>query len=359
MTKNSAPIHIAVIGTGMSGATCASSLQHEGFKVTVLDKSRCYGGRMASRRVSWIDDAGAVQVAELDQGAQSFTVRQPRFRALISRAEAMGLVSYWAPHVHTHWPVNDPLDIFLPLPNMKSLPKHLLANVPAHLAYQAQRLERSHQAWYTVSSDGQRLGPFSHVVLAMPPAQAATLLAGHHDVWANTLAAVPSEPCWTLMAVTEDINWSWDIVEPESGPFASVTRHDRKPGRTAPVGCSSWIAHASADWSAEHLDDDPQAVNLALQEAMATLFSLNHPLRWCYSTVHRWRYAAPAAVTSNGRPFAWDEASGLGVCGDYLGGGNVEGAWHSGDELADTMAMHLEKLQAQQELEPTQSAVAA
>jgi predicted NAD/FAD-dependent oxidoreductase len=30
------------------------------------------------------------------------------------------------------------------------------------------------------------------------------------------------------------------------------------------------------------------------------------------------------------------------VCGDYLGGGDVEAAWRSGDELADTMAAWLE-----------------
>jgi predicted NAD/FAD-dependent oxidoreductase len=31
------------------------------------------------------------------------------------------------------------------------------------------------------------------------------------------------------------------------------------------------------------------------------------------------------------------------VCGDFLAGGGVEGAWRSGDELADTVAAALEE----------------
>ena len=33
---------------------------------------------------------------------------------------------------------------------------------------------------------------------------------------------------------------------------------------------------------------------------------------------------------------------GLGVCGDYLAGGDVEAAWRSGDELADTLVAWLD-----------------
>jgi hypothetical protein len=61
--------------------------------------------------------------------------------------------------------------------------------------------------------------------------------------------------------------------------------------------------------------------------------------------VHRWRYAGPAfdcddSFDSDGA--WWDASLGLGVCGDFLAGGGVEAAWHSGDELADTMAASFE-----------------
>jgi hypothetical protein len=59
---------------------------------------------------------------------------------------------------------------------------------------------------------------------------------------------------------------------------------------------------------------------------------------WQHAVVHRWRYALPA---SNGhapmRHAWWSAASGLGVCGDFLGGTGVEGAWLSAQALLAQM----------------------
>ena len=61
-----------------------------------------------------------------------------------------------------------------------------------------------------------------------------------------------------------------------------------------------------------------------------------------HSAVHRWRYAVPTAAAPDRRECWWDAPRGLGVCGDFLAGGNVEAAWRSGDELACTVAAALE-----------------
>jgi deoxyribodipyrimidine photo-lyase len=46
---------------------------------------------------------------------------------------------------------------------------------------------------------------------------------------------------------------------------------------------------------------------------------------------HRWRYA-DCHASQHGS--VWDAASGIGLCGDWLHGGKVEGAWLSGRHLA-------------------------
>ena len=53
------------------------------------------------------------------------------------------------------------------------------------------------------------------------------------------------------------------------------------------------------------------------------------PQAW---TAHRWRYAN--AEESLNRGCVWEPASGLGMCGDWLNDGTVQGAWLSGKELA-------------------------
>ncbi|WP_434735343.1 NAD(P)-binding protein [Accumulibacter sp.] len=47
---NPAP-HLALIGAGVAGLSCATALQQADPQVKVLDKSRGAGGRMRTRRV--------------------------------------------------------------------------------------------------------------------------------------------------------------------------------------------------------------------------------------------------------------------------------------------------------------------
>ena len=41
--------HIAIIGVGMAGVTCARTLRQAGHNVTLFEKSRGLGGRMSTR----------------------------------------------------------------------------------------------------------------------------------------------------------------------------------------------------------------------------------------------------------------------------------------------------------------------
>jgi predicted NAD/FAD-dependent oxidoreductase len=76
---------IAVIGAGLAGLALARQLQ--GFaNVTVFEKSRGLGGRMAERR------RGDYR---FDHGAQYFTTRDPEFRELVDAMTSTGGVVLW------------------------------------------------------------------------------------------------------------------------------------------------------------------------------------------------------------------------------------------------------------------------
>jgi len=353
MTLDTNSMRVAVIGSGLAGAACAAGLQRAGVNVTLYEKSRNVGGRMATRRARWRDASGAEQSVAFDHGAQCFTSVRPRFKAVMARAITAGCASEWRPRVHAAWPV-EARRCLVATPTMPTLCGHLLAGATVHLNRTVRRLQRAADGSWYVATDGMPLaGPFHHVALAIPPAQAAVLLVGHHDAWADALLAKRMEPCWTLMAVTDDFDWPWDAAEPDRGPLASVLRNDRVPGRTTPRGLALWTAHATAEWSAAHLEDEPQAVSDELQAALRAqlpaMSSGSRPIRWHYANVHRWRYARPAVDCDDsfGSDASWwDESRGLGVSGDFLGGGGVEAAWHSGDELADCMAASLERSNA-------------
>ena len=357
---------VAVIGAGLAGASCAASLHRAGLRVVLFDKSAGVGGRMATRHARWVDSQGAGRVAAFDHGAPDFAAQHPRFRAALARAEAAGSVARWSPRVHAAWPPTAAAaPRFVALPDMPALCRHVIGAVPLRLEHTVQRLARTADGWRLTlaASAGNRpvdavgdaparatppgaasAGPFDHVMLALPAAQAALLLAGHHDAWADTLAAADTAPCWTLMAVTDDVDWPWDAAEPDRGPLRWVGRADRKPGRAGLAGCATWVAHALPEWSAAHLDDDPQAVAAALRDALAALLPGGVAVRGHHAVAHRWRYAAPVAPLAGGADCWWEPRLSLGVCGDFFGPGpgSIEAAWRSGDELADAVSAWLE-----------------
>ena len=58
---------VAIVAAGMSGLACARTLTDQGYAVTVFEKSRGVGGRMATRRTQ--------HDITFDHGAQYFTTR--------------------------------------------------------------------------------------------------------------------------------------------------------------------------------------------------------------------------------------------------------------------------------------------
>lgn len=79
-TRPKRPRHVAIIGAGMAGVVCARTLVQAGHRVTLLEKSRGFGGRMATRHTEFGD---------FDHGAQYFTVRDQRFVTLLKTVPAL------------------------------------------------------------------------------------------------------------------------------------------------------------------------------------------------------------------------------------------------------------------------------
>jgi renalase len=325
---------VAIIGAGLAGAACARALVDAGvdvcMSVTVFEKSRGSGGRMATRRASYVDAQGAEQTADFDHGAPYFAVTHPAFREVIAQAERAGCVVPWHPRIRGQWPVLASLNIFVSAPNMPALARHLLDGISVQAGLQVQKLLQSNTGWQLLFTDGSTSTMFDHVVLAIPPAQAAALLADHQREWSNKLAALKMNPCWTLMVVTDHIDLDWDLMNGDGGVLSLIVRNDHKPTRAAPPACATWVVHASTEWSVKHLEDDPQVVTDALVAAFEREMPRGLKFRYHYRAVHRWRYAQRSTAVKTDAASWSDAMLGLSVCGDFLSSAGVEGAWLSG-----------------------------
>lgn len=331
---------VAVIGAGMAGAVCARALSLAGRAVHVFDKSRGPGGRLATRRVEWVDRHGQACTTRLDHGAVGITASTEAFQTFIDQARLAGWLAEWTPTLAAgSLPLENVDRLHVPVPDMPALCRGLLDGVAATWSFAVDSLHKGPLGWEVQAGGERHNAQFDAVVLALPPAQAAPLLSAHRLDWARHASVAPMQPCWTFLGIEDAAKDAperapdWDLARPPTGPLAWVLRSDLRPGRGPVPGQSHWVVHARADWSRRHLEESAAWVQDQMRDALADW--LRRPVRWHHCAVHRWRYALPRARRAAPADACWwDAARGLGACGDFLGGSGVEGAWLSGQSLS-------------------------
>lgn len=313
---------IAVIGAGVAGTFCARGLLDAGLRVTVFDKGRSIGGRLAQRR-----RAGAV----FDHGAQFIRPRDPLLERLLEAGMQAGSVARW-PAAEI-----DERRAYIGTPSMATPLKMLLGELPVENNCRITELTRDAAGWWLDDAAGARHGPFARVVLAIPPVQAGELLAGLGDAAPTPLIDAVGKarlaPCWALLAAFDpplDLQ-GFDAHSLDSGPIAWIARNTSKPGR---AGRDSWTVHASPDWSTAHLEAEPQAAAAMLLAAFREVTGIG-AVSPRHIEAHRWRYALVTEPV--GQPALFDAASGLGICGDWCLGGKVEAAFLSGRAMVELL----------------------
>lgn len=240
LTTNKA--RIAVVGAGIAGAACARALRRGGFDVQVFDKSRGPVGRLATRRLEWVDRRAQPQTTRLDHGAFALAAHSTAFRAFVDEAVTAGWMSVWVPAMAAG---SSPLacggPLFVPVPDMPSLCRRLLEGVQCTWSFAVDSLQKGPSGWFVQAGDDRHPEPFDAVLLALPPAQAAPLLGPHHTDWARHASVVPMQPCWTLMGIahappqTAEAAPAWDLAQPPTGPLAwSFATMRARPGRAWP-----------------------------------------------------------------------------------------------------------------------------
>lgn len=300
----------AIIGAGMAGLAAAAALKSGGQAVRLFDKGRGPGSRMATRRTK----LGEAEIA-FDHGAQYFTVRSAEFRAAVDVWSRAGAVAEWGDgrHVGT--------------PGMSNVIRAMAAPQDVTWGAQVSGIEGVPGAWRLRMADGLSTDEFDRVVVAVPAEQAAVLLLKPAPTLAAKAGSVQSAPCWAVMlGYAASTGLTAYALEPDAGPIAWAARNSSKPGRT---GAETWVLHASADWSTEHLEAAPEQVSEALTGAFRKLTGVGAP---DLAMAHRWRFAR--VIEPLGPAFQYDRALGLATCGDWHLGARVEAAWTSGHLLA-------------------------
>lgn len=317
---------VAVIGAGISGLMCARTLVDHGFPVTLFEKSRGVGGRMATRRTN--------DGLRFDHGAQYFTVRDGRFRRYVESWIEDGIVEPWRGQIvvldnGTIKEEKTGADRFVAVPGMNAICKHISADLDIRFQTRVAPLKRDDDVWHVTGDDGGRLGTFDVAVVSAPAGQTADLLEAAPSLAARARSTVMHE-CWAVMlAFRQSLGLEFGGAFVHGSPLSWIARNSSKPGRNAEP--ETWVLHASAEWSHAHIEASAESVEEQLTGEFWRAIGLP-PTPANFRTAHRWRLSLPPEPLADSCLF--DAEIKLAACGDWCAGPRVEGAFLSGTSAA-------------------------
>ena len=318
---------IAIIGAGLAGLSCAKQLQASRFKIQIFEKSRGPSGRMSTRNS---DDWSA------DHGAQYFTARDPIFIEELNTWIKDGIAGAWHPRLkvfeNSLWRESASTENrYVGIPAMNSPGKYLAKGFNIAYSQTINQIAFNDGKWTLHSlEDGSIDEQFDWLVLAIPAPQAFTL-TNFIDQSIAKKNVVDMLGCWTVMATftkKQDITFDAAFINGET--ISWISRNNSKPGRE---GLETWTIHANPQWSQQWIELDKEEASKRMLECAK---GLGLDCQNAQISVHRWRYASGSMETSPG--FTVYEDIHLGLCGDWLHGGRVEGAWLSGYKLANEIS---------------------
>lgn len=322
----------AIVGAGISGLRAAEVLQASGsWSVHVFDKARGVGGRTSLRR----NDPHA-----FDHGAQYFTARDEGFRAQVEQWIADGIAARFDGPLaaiptpgQVEFRESNSTERFVGVPGMnamaKSMAKGLQLTTRARVASIEPASNDEKGRWELRFMDGHVESGFDAVLVTAPAPQAAPLVAASEKL-REAADAVSMTPCWAVMAAfSERYDVPFDGAFIDSGPLSWACRNSAKVGR--PDG-EAWVLHGTPEWTAAHLEAEPEDVARQLVSALAEAAGRATPAT-VHTGAHRWMYSGAESPRMDGA--LYDPALGLGLAGDWLNGSKVQGAWLSGQALAD------------------------
>lgn len=303
---------ILIIGAGIAGLRAGQVLVQDSFAVTIVDKGRGVGGRMATRRFA---DTKA------DHGAQYFSVKSAIFQEFIDDAVQKQVVKSWKVTDRTH------LRYVCP-DGMNALPKFMAQGLDVKLTEKIVRI--AHGVAFAESGEQY---DFDQLIISAPIPQVLQLFEDSdillEEEEKNILNSIQYDPCWAVMAklkysdstitggrILANSPVSWIVDNAEKG----LTEHP------------TLTIHASADYSQSHLEENAEKV---ASELIASVSDMVNVEQIDIYQIHRWRYALASQRASG--TFLQLKNYPIYIGGDAFGIGNVEGAFLSGQAIAQAI----------------------
>lgn len=302
---------IAIIGAGLSAAVLSHELLKAGHTVTVYEKSRGTGGRMASCRLG---------KHSANLGTPYINAKSDEFKHWLSRQE--GILTKDLTVSDFSSITSGQQQVFVHPDRLSMLTRGLFKGATLITQSRVGYIWPETQRVILRDTQGSLLSNHDAAVVTAPPKQAEPLLEAVPR-FARIAEATEASVCWVQVIEVDKTEVNTDLFTGEHPVLSRMVKQ----------GCFQdseiWFIEANSQWSKDHQDTPSEEVREALLMSFQQVLNTSVSVR--ESRTHRWLYSR---IINPEHSVLWSEDNSIGACGDWLGNGELEGAWKSAVSLA-------------------------
>lgn len=323
--------------------TAGRILAKAGHEVTIFEKSRGYGGRMATRY------AGKGLESKMDHGLSYFGVKSDEFREFTAELLDKDLIQTWGDNFVAYDgekilqspPNKSGRALYTSTEGMNKIGKHLGRWVDIQTESKVGGLtyfgtNRSKKRSWMMNLTSSKTFGADAVIIALPAPQAYGVIGSTIDE-TNTLKIVRQidevsyRPAFSLMAGygSQDVP-EWQGIICNSSPLEFISNENLKRDTQE----TSFVIHASESFARTYANQDEETVSDKMLDEFAEIAG-----GWAanpdWHQLHFWRYSRAEKVLNSPYLELEDKDAPLALIGDYLNGNTVDDAYRSGYLLAN------------------------
>ncbi len=324
----------------MAGLVAGEKLAKAGHNVTIIEKSRKLGGRLASRRINGLP---------MDYGLSHFTVRSKKFDSFVNELTEKGLVKKWADEfslydrsaLHKVNPNNDPDDYYTGATGMQEIAERLSRWVDIKSEEKAGGLtyigpDRTSKRSWMINLTDISVFECDAVILATPAPQAYGILQTSQDETPvrriiRHIDEVHYKANFSMLATYKHDIPDWKGIECEHSYIEWIGNESSKRENAEVCGLAIRSNH---DFYREHINSDKEEVKELLLKEAANIAG-----PWIERAeetfLYDWKYGEAIKPIDEFFMELEMEGAPLSLIGDYFGGTSLEDAYLSGYNLAE------------------------
>ena len=325
--------NVAVIGAGITGMTVANLLQKK-VKLTVFEKSRGVGGRMATRRA---------EPYQFNHGAQYFKIENKEFKNFLQPLIQNKIIK----HLETnHIEILNKEVIkstktydkiyYTPVSKMNSVIKYFINNnFFIKLLCKIEKTVKENDKWFIINSDNVSYGPYDWLFITIPPNQALEILYNNFK-FLDIIKKIKMRSCYSLMLGFDKIkefDFDTALFLDEDVKWLSIRKKIIENKKYY-----SLLINSSYNFAEKHVNGSKDKISDYLIKQVSDIlkYKLNN---YEHKALHFWKYAMSEKNYNLGSLL--DENLKVVVCGDWCMNGRVEGGFLSARNAANKLLKYI------------------